>query len=257
MNTLAGKVILLTGAAGGIGSVTAGMLGEQGAHVIAHYCGTEELPKAEAALDAVPAARKHFVEAAFDKPAVGAKQLWDAALAWQGRVDVLVLNAAALLWAGFDDPEEAWRESWRVQLAVNVLAPVELMRLAVPHWQTRGGGILITVGSWNASRGSTNPSQIAYSCSKAAVVTAAKSVARGYAADNIQSHIVSPGIVGTWMSYDFAEKQGGADKVLANHPLKEFIPPEEIATLIAFLASGEAPPLSGATLDVNGGAYIR
>jgi NAD(P)-dependent dehydrogenase (short-subunit alcohol dehydrogenase family) len=256
-HALDGRVILLTGAAGGIGSVTAAALTAQGARLIGHYCGSEERERLESALADVPATHKYLLDANFEKPTQAARQLWQTAVAWQGHVDVVILNAAALLWAGFEDSDDQWRESWAVQLAVNLMAPVELMRVAVPHFQSRGGGVLITVGSWNAQRGATNPTQIAYTASKAAVVAAAKSIARGYAQQNIQSHIVSPGIVGTWMSFDFAEKQGGAERVLAKHPLKEFIPPEELATLIAYLSTGEAGPLSGATLDVNGGAYIR
>ena len=257
MINLDGRAVLVTGAGGAIGSVTARALADAGASVVAHYLGDAELQTVEAAMDGIPDEQRVFVDASFDDPVTGTADLWRAALAWRPRIDAVVLNAATMKWGGVDDDDETWREGWDTQLAVNVLAPVELMRLAVRHFRSNGGGILVTVGSWNAQRGATNPDQIGYTASKAAVMAAAKTIARGYAGDNILSYIVSPGIVGTWMSYEFAERQGGAERVLAQHPLKEFIPPEEVARLIAFLASGAVRHLNGATLDVNGGAYIR
>ena len=257
MIDLEGRTVLVTGAGGAIGQVTARVLADAGARVIAHYLGDAELKVLEVAMHGIPEERRVFVEASFDDPVTGTAALWQASLAWQPRIDAVVLNAAMMQWAGIDDDDAIWHQSWHSQLAVNVLAPVELMRLAVRHFRPHGGGILVTVGSWNAQRGATNPDQIGYTASKAAVIAAAKTIARGYAADNILSYIVSPGIVGTWMSYEFAERQGGAERVLAQHPIKEFIPPEEIARLIAFLASGSVRHLNGATLDVNGGAYIR
>jgi NAD(P)-dependent dehydrogenase (short-subunit alcohol dehydrogenase family) len=254
---LDGRTVLVTGAGGAIGNVTARVLADAGARVIAHYLGEAEFDVLEEAMHGIPAERRVFVDASFDDPVAGTATLWQAATAWQPRIDAVVLNAAMMQWAGLDDDVTVWRESWDRQLAVNVLAPVELMRLAVHHFRPHGGGILVTVGSWNAQRGASNPDQIGYSVSEAAVMAAAKTIARGYAADNILSYIVSPGIVGTWMSYEFADRQGGAERVLAQHPLKEFIPPKEIAQLIAFLASGTVRHLNGATLDVNGGAYIR
>ena len=257
MIDLDGRTVLVTGAGGAIGHVTARVLADAGARVVAHYLGDTEFEVLHAAMHGIPDERRVFINASFDDPVTGTDALWQAALAWRPRIDAVVLNAAMMQWAGIDDDDAIWRESWDRQLAVNVLAPLELMRLAVRHFRPHGGGILITVGSWNAQRGATNPDQIGYTASKAAVMAAAKTIARGYAADNILSYIVSPGIVGTWMSYEFAERQGGSERVLAQHPLKEFIPPEEIAQLIAFLTSGTVRHLNGATLDVNGGAYIR
>ena len=142
-------------------------------------------------------------------------------------------------------------------MQVNVLAPARLMRNAVRHWKGRGG-ILITLSSWNAQRGSTNPAQIAYAASKAAVKAAAQTVARGYARDGILSYVISPGIVRTRMSEEFAALQpGGEASVTASLAMGEWVPPREIGNTIAFLASGMARHLSGATLDMNGATYVR
>jgi NAD(P)-dependent dehydrogenase (short-subunit alcohol dehydrogenase family) len=231
------KVVLLTGAASGIGAATARILGEAGAHIVGHYRADVERNGVEDALSKVPPERK--------------------TLAWKQRIDVLVLNAGTLVWGGLDDDEETWQDSWMPQLQINAVAPAQMMRAAVKHYKTRGGGIIITISSWNAHRGATNPAQIGYTASKAAVKSAAQTVARGYAKDKVLSYIISPGVVRTRMSLEFAETQGGEEKVTANLAMGEWVPPDEIGYLIAFLATGTVRHLTGATFDVNGASYVR
>lgn len=256
MIDLGGKTILLTGASSGIGAATATVLGQAGASVIAHHLGASDRGGAEAALAHVSEDKKCFVAADFASNAA-VERLWTDALAWRNQVDVVVLNAANLLWGGVDDDDDVWDRSWTEQMQVNVLAPARLMRNAVRHWRGRGG-VLITLSSWNAQRGSTNPAQIAYAASKAAVKAAAQTVARGYAREGILSYVISPGIVRTRMSEEFAALQpGGEASVTASLAMGEWVPPREIGHTIAFLASGLARHLSGATLDMNGATYVR
>lgn len=257
MVDLTGRVVLLTGASSGIGAETARILGAAGAHVIAHFRDAAERPGAEAALAAVPAARKHFLSADFADP-MAADGLWREAEAWQGRIDTLILNAAITKFSGgIEDDEASWADAWDSQWRINVMAPARLMRAAVPHYKRRGGGVIVTIASWNAQRGSTNPKQIAYAATKAAIRATAQTVARGYAKDNILSYIVAPGVVRTRMSEDFAAAQGGEAQVTAMLTMGEWVPPAEIGELVAFLATGQVKHLSGATLDVNGASYVR
>ena len=256
MLDLKDKVVFLTGAASGIGAETGRILGESGAMIIGHYRAEEERAGAEKALAAVPADRKILIAGDFADP-VAVDQLWAEAQAWKKRIDVLVLNAATLVWGGLDDDEDVWDASWAPQFQINTMAPVELMRAAVKHYLTRGGGVIITIASWNAHRGATNPAQIAYTASKAAIKSAAQTIARGYAKDKVLSYIISPGVVRTRMSVEFAQAQGGEEKVTANLAMGEWVPPEEIGYLIAFLATGKVRHLTGATLDVNGASYLR
>jgi 3-oxoacyl-[acyl-carrier protein] reductase len=254
---LKGKIVLLTGASSGIGAATARILGECGANIVAHHLNASDRKGAEAALAEVPDERRLFVAADFaDNGAVDA--LWRSAIAWHGRIDALVLNAANLVWGGFDDDDETWDRSWSEQLQVNVVAPARLMRSAVRHWRESGGGVLITFSSWNAQRGSTNPAQIAYAASKGAIKAAAQTIARGFASQNILSYVLTPGIVRTRMSEEFAAIQpGGEAAVTASLAMKEWVPPSEIGHLVAFLCSGRVRHLSGATLDINGATYVR
>lgn len=257
LKSLHNKVILVTGASQGIGAATAGILARDGAKLIAHYRDQDDLEGAQNALTDIEAGRKHFVAGDFDDEAAP-DTVWAQALDCCGHVDVLVLNAAMMVPAGgVDDSDEEWNAAWRAHYLVNVLAPARLMRQAVRHFRSRGGGVIIVMSSWVAQRGVTNPKMLAYAATKSAVKAVAQSIARAYAKDRIYTYIVAPGIVRTKMSVDFAQLQGGEEAVTKTLAMGEWVPPEELGELIAFLAGGKVRHLTGATLDVNGATYIR
>ncbi len=256
MTGLRDRVVLLTGASKGIGAATAATLGAAGALVIAHF--GRDATGAAAATAAIPDDRKLLLTADLaNSDAVDL--LWCRALAWRGRIDVLVSNAAIMHWhGGFEGEDDAlYDDVWAETLAVNVLAPARLMRHAVRHFRARGGGVIVTVSSWAAQRGTANPDAIAYAASKAAIKAAAQTIARGYAQDGVLSYIVAPGVVDTGMSHAAAATQGGSEAVHAGLAMGAPVPPTEVADLIAYLATGTARHLSGATLDINGASYVR
>ena len=256
MSDLTGKTILLTGASKGIGAETAKILGANGAHLIAHY--GSDRAGAESATAAIPAERKRLIAADLgDRGA--ASRLWREAVAWRGRVDVLVNNAAVFLWGGGIFNEEAdWDRVWDKTLQVNVLAPARLMRNAVRHFRETGGGIIVTISSWAAQRGPGNPETLAYAASKAAIRNVTQTIARHHAKENILAYVVTPGTVRTEMSVAYAATvPGGEAAVNATLAMGEWIPPAELGELVAFLATDTVRHLTGATLDINGASYIR
>jgi len=258
LQTLKNKIVLLTGASQGIGAATAKCIGREGAELVAHHRGQAgDLEGAQIALAEINAENKHFVAGDFaDDAAV--ERIWKEAVAWRGHIDVLVLNAAIMEpMGGIDDDEDSWNASWARHYQINVQAQARLMRAAVRHFRTRDGGVIILMSSWVAQRGVTNSNMIAYAASKGAIKAVAQSIARGYAKDNIYTYIIAPGIVRTKMSLDFAKLQGGEDIVTRTLAMGEWVPPEELGDLIAFLATGTVRHLSGATLDVNGATYVR
>ena len=193
-----------------------------------------------------------------DLSAAGAaRTLFAEAVAWRGRVDVVVVNAATLLETPFDGSDETWDENWRQTLQVNVLEPVSLMREAVRHFLETGGGTIVALSSWAAERGSAIARLSAYAASKAALRNVAQTIAHNHAKDGILAYVVAPGIVRTPMSEISAVARGGIDAVNAMLAMGEMVPPEEVAELIAFLSTGRSRHLSGATIDVNGATYIR
>jgi NAD(P)-dependent dehydrogenase (short-subunit alcohol dehydrogenase family) len=253
--SLLGKTVLLTGASKGIGAETAKTLIDMGANLVAHY-GTDRAG-VEAALEGVDPGRYLIVQADLSKLGE-VRRLWAEAVAWRGRVDVLVNNAAVFLNAGGIEEDEAeWDEVWAKTLQVNVRAPADLMRSAVHHYKAQGGGIIITVVSWNAQRGSSSPKTIAYAASKGAIKAATQTIARNYADQNILAYIIAPGVVKTRMSEESAAVLGGADKLTASLAMGEWVPPEEIGALIGFLSTGTCRHMTGGTIDFNGASYVR
>jgi 3-oxoacyl-[acyl-carrier protein] reductase len=251
---LRGRTVLVTGASRGIGAAAARALGAAGAHVVAHFGSDEE--GARAAVAAVPDDRRLVVGADLAE-AGGPRRLWEAAVAWRGGVDALVNNAAVMEHVALTSPDDEWRRVWERALAVNVLAAAELTRDAVRHFVGRGGGFVITMSSWVAQRGPGEPGLIAYAASKAAVKALTQTVARHHGKDGVLAYVLAPGVVRTRMSEVAAELMGGEEKVTAALAMGEWVPPEEIAELVVFLASGRARHLTGATLDVNGATYVR
>jgi NAD(P)-dependent dehydrogenase (short-subunit alcohol dehydrogenase family) len=251
---LEGKVVLLTGASGGIGSLTARALGDAGADLIAHY--RSDRAGAEAATAGLPAARRHLLQAELSEPG-SARALWREALAWRGRIDVVVVNAAMLARTPFDGSDDDWDAGWSETMRVNVVEPASLAREAVAHYLERGGGTLITISSWAAQAGSALTQVPAYAASKAAIRNLTQTIARNYAKDGVLAYVVAPGIVRTAMSEISAEARGGIDQVHAALAMGEMVPPQEVAELVAFLATGSCRHLTGATLDMNGASYVR
>jgi NAD(P)-dependent dehydrogenase (short-subunit alcohol dehydrogenase family) len=251
---LAGKVVLLTGASGGIGSVTARALGAAGADLIGHY--RSDRAGAEAAVAGIPAERCLLLQGDLSAPG-SSRALWREAIAWQGSIDAVFVNAAMLARTPFDGPDEQWDEGWAETMRVNVVEPASLAREAVAHFRARGGGTLITISSWAAQAGSALTQVPAYAASKAAIRNLTQTIARNYAKDGVLAYVVAPGIVRTPMSEISAEARGGVDKVHAALAMGEMVPPQEVAELIAFLATGACRHLTGATLDVNGASYVR
>ncbi|MEZ5925274.1 MAG: SDR family oxidoreductase [Hyphomicrobiaceae bacterium] len=255
MLDLSDKTILVTGASKGIGAAIVEALGAAGANIVAHY--GRDQAGADAACRSISAGRKLLLAADLAQSSE-VDRLWREALAWRNRIDVLVNNAAVMRLSGsIDDADESWDAVWEESLAVNVKAPTRLMRHAVKHFVPQGGGILITLSSWAAQRGPGNPALLTYAASKAAVLSAAKTIARHYAKHNVLSYAIAPGVVRTQLSVDAANAVGGEQAVTASLAMGEWVPPSEIGALVTFLATGACRHLTGATLDVNGASYMR
>jgi 3-oxoacyl-[acyl-carrier protein] reductase len=183
--------------------------------------------------------------------------LWDDALErLHGRIDVLVNNAGIFEPNPLDESEDDWLGGWERTMQVNLTAAAQLCRRAVLHFRERGqGGRIVNVASRAAYRGDS-PAHWHYAASKAGMVGMTKSIARGYAGEEILAFAVCPGFTMTGMADDYLASRGG-DKLLADIPLGRVAAPHEVADAVTFLAMDAPPSMTGAVLDINGASYVR
>ncbi|WP_309088813.1 SDR family oxidoreductase [Phenylobacterium sp.] len=232
--------ILVTGSTRGIGAAIVEALAAKGARVVGH--GRSDGPG--------------VIGADLSQP-VAADGLWDRALeALDGRVDVLVNNAGVFEGVAVDAPADEWQAAWSRTLQINLQASADLCRRAVLHFREReGGGRIVNIASRAAYRGDS-PAHWHYAASKAGMVGMTKSIARGYAREEILAFAVCPGFVMTGMADDYLASRGG-DKLLADIPLGRVAMPDEIASIATYLALEAPPSMTGAVLDANGASFVR
>ena len=251
---LEGRVVLVTGASKGIGHAIAKTLGEQGAYVIAHY--GHDISGAIDATKTISDDRKLLISADLSMRD-GYLKLWQDAKNWRGKIDVLVANAAIMPEASLLDSDEVWANAWDSAFEVNVRSTAFLIRESVKHFLENTGGIIVGLTSWAAQRGSGNPNLSGYAASKAPINPLLKTIAKTYAKKGVYTYLIAPGIVRTAMSEASAKTLGGEEKITATLAMGEWVSPQEIANLVAFLSTGEQRHLTGSTFDINGASYIR
>lgn len=168
--------------------------------------------------------------------------------------DVLINNAGIFLESGFDQQQDDWLESWDKTMSVNLRAPAILSKWALNRWKKEGRGLLINVSSRAAYRGDTQE-YAAYAASKGGLVAFTKSIARDYGKHGISAYSIAPGFIKTDMAMDSIEVYG-EEYLTEGMAFDEITSPEEVGELVAFLASGKVPHMTGATFHINGGSYM-
>jgi 3-oxoacyl-[acyl-carrier protein] reductase len=248
---LHGKTVLVTGGSRGIGASAVRVLARAGARVALHF-GRHRQEAETIAAELGPECRPFGADLAAPGAAF---RLWEDACAWAGRIDVIVNNAAIVAPLTVEDDLETWDRIWQETLAVNVRAAADLCRAAIHSFRIQGGGAIINVASRAAFRGD-DPHLMHYAASKAALVALTRSIARGYAKDNILAYVVAPGFVRTERQEGVIRRRG-EEVMLRDIPLGEMARPEDVANVIAFLASGLARHATGTTIDINGASYFH
>ncbi|MDR3472099.1 MAG: SDR family oxidoreductase [Devosia sp.] len=240
----AGKTVAVTGAAGGIGRSLCRLFGLQGATIAALDRTAEVHGLADRlAVDGIVA--KSAVADVTDADAVR------AAFAGFGDIHVLVNNAGMSRYATLAGTDPA---GWDADVAVNLNGAFACAHAVLPQMVERRQGNIVNVGSVNGIRALGDP---AYSAAKAGLISLTRSLAQEYGRYGVRANIVLPGTVRTPLWDERRAKDPNVLKTLERwYPLGRIVEPDEVAQVIAFLASDLASAVTGAAIPVDCGLTV-
>ncbi|MBS4022318.1 MAG: SDR family oxidoreductase [Dethiobacter sp.] len=245
------KVAIITGASSGIGRATALRFAREGASLVLAGRSEEALQEVAELVSAVgnaPVFKKTDVSSETE-----VKELIDLALSTYSHVDILCNNAGTT-GDHLMNLEEQDSLNWQQVYAVNVLGAVYATKHIAAHMKGRGSGSIVNTSSVAGIRSGAGSN--AYSASKAALINFTQTSACDLGKFNIRVNAVCPGLIETKMTkfvFDYARETGKEAKLGSRCELRRYGRPEEIASVILFLASDEASYITGQAIPVDGG----
>ncbi|WP_033289456.1 SDR family NAD(P)-dependent oxidoreductase [Amycolatopsis jejuensis] len=248
---LAGKVAVVTGAAGGIGAAVCRRLAEEGCAVVA---ADRDPERVRALADELPG---EIAGVAADVSTdEGNAALVAAARERFGGLDVFHANAAVQIMGGL---EGATADDWQRMFATNLYGAASGFRHAIPALRERGGGSLIVTASVLGLVG--DPDLPAYGAMKGGLRALCRSLATAHGPERIRVNAICPGDVETPMVAEFFAFQddpaAARAEITDRYPMRRFADPRDVANAALFLASDESAYITGTDLVVDGGLLAR
>src|SRR6266566_2666739 len=255
MASLTNKTALVTGASRGIGRATAFALANAGAHLLVHYGHSAQDAESIVADICSKGGRADMIRADLGTPDGATLLARDVRSIIGERLDVLVLNAGISKAATIKGHTV---EDFDNLFATNVRSPFFLVQQLLPLLGV--GSNIIVISSIGAHTvvgkpGVDNPSLLAYSSTKGALEILVKNWAAILGPGGIRVNAVAPGVIDTDMS-NFTKTEAGREIVLGMQALKRIGRPEDVADVVAFLASDKARWITGASIPVDGGSKL-
>ena len=253
MKDLSGKVALVTGGGAGIGRACAVALSARGARVAVHYHKSRDA--AHALVDELRGGGGEAEAFAGDLSDGGdARALVGKALERFQAIDVLVNNAGDLIERRpFLQMDETL---WRRVIDVNVTSTFLMCQAAAPQMIARKSGAIVNMASLAAWNGG-GPGAFAYSAAKGAIVSLTKGIAKELAPHGVRVNCVSPGLIGDTNFHGRFTAKDAFEGIAKTVPLGRAGTPQEVAGVVAFLASPDSAYLTGETIEINGGLLMR
>jgi NAD(P)-dependent dehydrogenase (short-subunit alcohol dehydrogenase family) len=247
---LEGKRTIVTGAASGIGRASAIRFAREGATVVLNDLNAAGLEETLEEIEDAGGRARAIVGSSCEDDVV--RELVRESIAHFGGLDVVYANAGI---SGGPTPIlDLTADDWRAVLEVNLIGPFLAIKHGATHMKAHGGGSILCTASVAGLRSGAGPSP--YSASKAGVISLVQTTANQLAGSGVRVNAVCPGLTETGMTkpmFDMARAAGKERKIGQLNPLQRAGQPEEIANLVAFLASDEASYINGQAIAADGG----
>ncbi|SFL48966.1 3-oxoacyl-[acyl-carrier protein] reductase [Paenibacillus sp. 1_12] len=255
MNTqLNGKIALVTGSNAGIGRATAVLLAANGAKVGVSYMNNKEQGEETVAIIRQAGGQAELFQADLTDASQIESLVSGVESAFGGTIDILVNNAGHMVQRMPN--VEMTEEMYDKIMNVNLKSTVFMCKRVIPGMKAKGAGRIVNMASVAGHNGG-GPGASIYAASKAAISAYSKGLAKEVAGDGVTVNIVSPGFIGQTAFHATFTTDAARQATIGGIPLKREGTPEDVAGAVLYLTSELGSYLTGETIEVNGGMFMR